>query len=330
MFASRKGKAPPAANVINRSARAAGIREKIGDITLIQKLLNHSAPSITLAYIGITRGPDGQCLFELKPINERMENYMPIISCPNGKEILLDQSDYEKAKDLTWLAYKYEGDHAKVFTLKNRKRFSMSSLIFGISGQQCIYHKNGNPFDFRRENIVICKNRSEFAQLAFPRVDKTSKYNNVYFNPKNSKWIVKIIYNRKIIHGGYFVEEYDAAIVADHLIHFYYGRSIKLNFPEWDENALKSRYNEVMQRYGTTVPEKYARCHQGISSNREKASPYVGVCYDSQRRHWIAQLTFCKKTYYKRGLNTDVDAALEYDKMALQFYGKNARFNFPT
>ncbi|MGL5086016.1 MAG: tyrosine-type recombinase/integrase, partial [Clostridium sp.] len=58
--------------VINDAAKAAGIKEKIGthtlrktfsyhayksgiSIELIQKLFNHSAPSITLRYIGITQ-----------------------------------------------------------------------------------------------------------------------------------------------------------------------------------------------------------------------------------------------------------------------------------
>lgn len=58
--------------LINQAARAVGINDKIGshtmrktfayqayqsgiDLTLIQKLLNHSAPSVTLAYIGITQ-----------------------------------------------------------------------------------------------------------------------------------------------------------------------------------------------------------------------------------------------------------------------------------
>ena len=57
---------------INEAARAVGIRDAVGthtlrktfgywayqagvDITRIQKLLNHSAPSVTLAYIGITK-----------------------------------------------------------------------------------------------------------------------------------------------------------------------------------------------------------------------------------------------------------------------------------
>ncbi|MDD3654917.1 MAG: site-specific integrase [Desulfotomaculaceae bacterium] len=75
LFRSKKGGAltrQQAYNIINAAARAVGIREKIGthtlrktfgyhayqngtDITVIQKLLNHSAPSVTLAYIGITR-----------------------------------------------------------------------------------------------------------------------------------------------------------------------------------------------------------------------------------------------------------------------------------
>lgn len=59
-------------NIINGAAKAVGIQEQIGthtlrktfgyhaykqgmDITVIQKLLNHSAPSVTLRYIGITQ-----------------------------------------------------------------------------------------------------------------------------------------------------------------------------------------------------------------------------------------------------------------------------------
>jgi len=76
LFPSRKTGRPisrqQAWQIINDAARAVGITEKIGthtlrktfgyhafrqgiDITRIQKLMNHSAPSITLAYIGITR-----------------------------------------------------------------------------------------------------------------------------------------------------------------------------------------------------------------------------------------------------------------------------------
>lgn len=76
LFPSRKGGSPitrqQAYRILNDAARMVGIKEDIGthtlrktfgyhaykkgvDITRIQKLLNHSAPSVTLAYIGITR-----------------------------------------------------------------------------------------------------------------------------------------------------------------------------------------------------------------------------------------------------------------------------------
>jgi site-specific recombinase XerD len=76
LFASRKGSRSitrqQAYRILNDAARAIGIKEKIGthslrktfgyhafqagvDITRIQKLLNHSSPSVTLAYIGITQ-----------------------------------------------------------------------------------------------------------------------------------------------------------------------------------------------------------------------------------------------------------------------------------
>ena len=76
LFPSRKGGTPitrqHAWRIINDAARYAGIKDKVGthtlrktfgyhafqsgaDITRIQKLLNHSSPSVTLAYIGITQ-----------------------------------------------------------------------------------------------------------------------------------------------------------------------------------------------------------------------------------------------------------------------------------
>ena len=76
LFISRKGNTPiqrvQAWKALTRASEAVGIDGRIGthtlrktfayhayqqgrDITLIQKLLNHSSPSVTLAYIGITQ-----------------------------------------------------------------------------------------------------------------------------------------------------------------------------------------------------------------------------------------------------------------------------------
>jgi len=76
LFKSKKSQQPitrvQAYRIMNMAARAIGITEAIGthtlrktfgywaykggaDVTRIQKLLNHSAPSVTLAYIGITK-----------------------------------------------------------------------------------------------------------------------------------------------------------------------------------------------------------------------------------------------------------------------------------
>lgn len=76
LFPSRKGRDPlsriQAYRILKEAAKEIGIKDSIGthtlrktfgyhayqsgvDITRIQKLLNHSAPSITLAYIGITK-----------------------------------------------------------------------------------------------------------------------------------------------------------------------------------------------------------------------------------------------------------------------------------
>lgn len=76
LFLSRKGtkaiRREQAYRILNNAARTVGIKDKIGthtlrktfayhayksgyDLSMIQKLLNHSAPSVTLRYIGITQ-----------------------------------------------------------------------------------------------------------------------------------------------------------------------------------------------------------------------------------------------------------------------------------
>jgi integrase len=77
LFVSQKGSGAPlgrtqAWKILNRAARAVGVADPIGthtlrktfgyhayqqgtDVTLLQKVFNHSAPSITLRYIGITQ-----------------------------------------------------------------------------------------------------------------------------------------------------------------------------------------------------------------------------------------------------------------------------------
>lgn len=76
LFPSRKGGRPitrvQAYRILNEAAEQVGIKESVGthtlrktfgyhayqsgvDITRIQKLLNHSAPNVTLSYIGITK-----------------------------------------------------------------------------------------------------------------------------------------------------------------------------------------------------------------------------------------------------------------------------------
>jgi len=86
LFPSRKGGNPisrvQAYRILNGAARTVGIKDEIGthslrktfgywaykqarDITIVQKLLNHSAPSVTMAYIGITQDDEDKVVLSL-------------------------------------------------------------------------------------------------------------------------------------------------------------------------------------------------------------------------------------------------------------------------
>jgi integrase len=87
LFRSRKGPNRPisrqqAWHILNQAARMVGLQERIGthtlrktfgyhaykkgtDITILQSLFNHSAPSVTLRYIGITQDDMDKVVLDL-------------------------------------------------------------------------------------------------------------------------------------------------------------------------------------------------------------------------------------------------------------------------
>jgi group I intron endonuclease len=114
------------------------------------------------------------------------------------------------------------------------------------------------------------------------------------------------------------------------------------NNPFWDkkhtdETKEKMKNNhcdysgENHPRYGKEVfeisKEKASKTNQGIKT-KVTSSKYVGVNKTKSKRNpWKATIMYRGKSYNLGVYKTEIDAALAYNKKALELYGESAKLN---
>lgn len=217
-----------------------------------------------------------------------------------------------------------------LFTKIDNKQKSFSKVVFNLRGNELLYHKSGNVFDYRESQIQILA-RTEFPKVA--KRDKTSKYIGVYL--KGDNWMVILEDDSSKEYMGSYYTEIDAAIVADYHLFIKYGvfDNDRLNFKWNGEEELINKYQFLCKRYGKNTSERASIVSQGKSNNRRKAktSKYVGVYKVNQKRLkcWAAEIRKNKKRYHLGYFYTEEDAAKAYDIGALTLYGDQAITNFP-
>lgn len=87
---------------------------------------------------------------------------------------------------------------------------------------------------------------------------------------------------------------------------------------------VKNKMSFAAKRRRQNNPLEY----QGKKINQGKAhSIYAGVTRDKKHPSWLASITKDKIKYYLGSFKTEEEAALAYNKKALELYGENARLN---
>jgi hypothetical protein len=123
-----------------------------------------------------------------------------------GLVALVDDDDFERVSTYIWFADRNKGKmwYGKRNILNDIGRRStqyMHRFILDAPKGVQVDHINGDGLDNRRDNLRLCNNAQNHANLQTPSWG-VSGYRGVY--PKGKKWEAKIEFNGKSINLGAF------------------------------------------------------------------------------------------------------------------------------
>lgn len=158
------------------------------------------------------------------------------ILMPRNLIAIIDDEDYEWAKDYTWWS---NVRNLYVMTRKHKKdkwlylhRMIMEKLNGDITGK-CVDHINGNPLDNRRCNLRVCTHTQNMQNMGKFTDNTHSQYKGVSYlvntQKRRKRWLAYIEVNKKRKYLGYFHTEEDAAIAYNLAAKEHYGEFARLN-----------------------------------------------------------------------------------------------------
>lgn len=270
--------------------------------------------------------------------------------------MLVDDEDFDNASRHRWWTSIKGSDHRYVYTKINGKDVSFRRLILGIDSI-IILHKNGNRLDLRRENILVFDDRSKYVSVmgklfrkknpefnpgiskgaqgskGGKSVKKYTQYIGVWYNASAThQWGSTIRHNWKLYHLGCYAKEEHAAMAYDLKALELFGPGATVNFPGLSIEELSERLEPLRAEVKLAYPKILSDRHQGMrQKNIIKTSEYVGVSRSKKvpKKPWRATIYHMNKQHYIGYFATEKDAALAYDKKALELFGEGAKLNFP-
>lgn len=150
-------------------------------------------------------------------------------------EVLLDDEDYEWAKEYKWSLQKdYSCKREKFYVARysysdgKKKGILLHREIMNTPKGLVTDHLNGNGLDNRRANMRVCTDRENQVRKR-KHIDGDNKFLGVYKDKRyKKKWYAQ--YATK--HLGYYQDETEAAYHRDLFVVKKCGMDVELNFPE--------------------------------------------------------------------------------------------------
>lgn len=148
---------------------------------------------------------------------------MKKIITKEGKEVLVDDEDFEYLSEFDWGMAK---DYPRT-TIQNTSYY-LHKMVMGVSSDSLVDHVDGNTLNNQKSNLRKCSKLENSRNRKLSKRNK-SGYKGVTWYSRNEKWRASISVNNKVLWLGLFVNPVDAAIAYDLAAKRYYGEFAKTN-----------------------------------------------------------------------------------------------------
>jgi len=130
---------------------------------------------------------------------------------------IVDDEDFDKVNKHKWCSSfnRYTRCYVALRALPKedggkKQMLLMHRFILNAPKGIMVDHINHNSLDNRKINLRLCTN-SQNQMNVLKHKKSLSGYKGVSLNKETMKWISKIVFNKKTINLGYFIDKIDAA-----------------------------------------------------------------------------------------------------------------------
>lgn len=221
----------------------------------------------------------------------------------DGEEIFVDDEDYEKVNQYLWYkSYDKNTRNVKTHSYINNNEESLT--IYQVIKPKSTQIEKNN--DFRKSNLT--DENIHFYSL--PRHNQKSKYKGVSWSSETNKWLVSMQIDGKQKRLGRYTREEDAAKAYNEALDKYRNGKGFRNVIGVDNRNKKRTYKTTKNQINTRIVGQ--KNYRGVTNRAKK--------FEVRKR------IFGENIYIGR-YESDVKAALVFNKVVLYLYGNEAILN---